>query len=135
ILVGVEWIVKWALRLGGVKLGQTESILTPHEELRGAVDLMHRTGGVETLDRDMMRGLLDLRDLTVSDVMIHRTEMVTVCADDPPEQVITAVLEAQVTRVPLWKGKSENIVGILHVKDLLRAIQVADGELAKIDVS
>jgi Putative Mg2+ and Co2+ transporter CorB len=86
ILVAVEWIVKKALRLFGVKLGQTESILSPHEELRGAVDLLHGTGGVETLDRDMLRGLLDLRDLTVSDVMIHRTEMVTVCADDHPNR-------------------------------------------------
>src|SRR5215813_10141640 len=77
---------------------------------------------VERLDRDMFSGLLDLRDLTVSYVMIHRTEMVTVCADDPPEQVVKAVLESEVTRVPLWKGKPENIIGILHAKDLLRAI-------------
>jgi magnesium and cobalt exporter, CNNM family len=68
-------------------------------------------------------------------VMIHRTEMISVCADDPPEQVVKAVLETEVTRVPLWKGKPENIVGILHAKDLLRAIQAADGDLAKIDVT
>ena len=135
ILVAVEWIVKKALRLAGMKLGQTESILSPHEELRGAVDLLHGTGGVERLDRDMLRGLLDLRDLTVSDVMIHRTEMVTVCADDPPEQVVKAVLESEVTRVPLWKDKPENIIGILHAKDLLRAMQVAEGDLSKIDVT
>ena len=133
VLVSVEWLVKWLLRLIGLRAG--ERIMSPHEELRGAVDLLHREGGVERLDRDMFSGLLDLRDLTVSDVMIHRTEMITVCADDPPEQVVRAVLEAEVTRVPLWKGKPENIVGILHAKDLLRAIQAADGNLAKIDVS
>ena len=133
VLVSVEWLVKWLLRLIGLRAG--ERIMSPHEELRGAVDLLHREGGVERLDRDMFSGLLDLRDLTVSDVMIHRTEMITVCADDPPEQVVRAVLEAEVTRVPLWKGKPENIIGILHAKDLLRAIQAADGNLAKIDVS
>src|SRR5262249_24984093 len=133
-LVAVEWVVKGALRFAGMKLGQTESILSPHEELRGAVDLLHHAGGVERLDRDMLRGLLDLRDLTVSNVMIHRTEMVTVCADDPPEQVGKAGLEAEVTRVPLWKGKPENIIGILHAKDLLRAMQVAEGDLDKIDI-
>src|SRR4029078_354066 len=63
------------------------------------------------------------------------TEMVTVCADDPPEQVVKAVLEAEVTRIPLWKGKPENIIGILHAKDLLREIQTSDGDLAKIDVT
>ena len=65
----------------------------------------------------MLGGLLDLRDLTVSDVMIHRTEMITVCADDPPEEVVKAVLEPRSRAFPLWKGKPENIVGILHAKD------------------
>ena len=63
-------------------------MLSPHEELRGAVDLLHREGGVEKHDRDMLGGLLDLRDLTVADVMIHRTEMITVDADEPAEEVV-----------------------------------------------
>jgi Mg2+/Co2+ transporter CorB len=132
VLVSVEWVVRWLLRLLGFR--SADMLISPHEELRGAVDLLHHEGGVERLDRDMLSGLLDLRDLTVSDVMIHRTEMITVCADDPPEEVVKALLEAEVTRVPLWKGKPENIIGILHAKDLLRAIQ-ADGNLGKIDVS
>ena len=82
----------------------------------------------------MFGGLLDLRDLVVSDVMIHRTEMITACADDPPEEVIRAVLAEPVTRIPLWSGTPENIVGILHAKDLLRAIQRGDGDWSKIDV-
>jgi magnesium and cobalt exporter, CNNM family len=135
ILIAVEWVVKWMLRLIGMRVGESESILSPHEELRGTVDLLHREGGVERLDRDMLSGLLDLRDLTVSDVMIHRTEMVTICADDPAEEVVKAVLEAEVTRIPLWKGRPENIVGILHAKDLLRAIQASDGDVAKIDAT
>ena len=134
VLIAVEWVVRRLLRLFGMHVGESESIMSPHEEFRGTVDLLHHEGGVERLDRDMLSGLLDLRDLTVSDVMIHRTEMVTVCADDPPEQVVKAVLEAEVTRVPLWKGTPENIIGILHAKDLLRAIRVAGGDLAKIDV-
>jgi Mg2+/Co2+ transporter CorB len=134
VLIGVEWLVRRMLRLFGMNVGESESILLPHEELRGTVDLLHREGGVERADRDMLSGLLDLRDLTVSDVMVHRTEMITVCADDPPDQVVKTVLESEVTRVPLWKGKPENIVGILHAKDVLRAIQTADGDLAKVDV-
>jgi Mg2+/Co2+ transporter CorB len=132
VLIAIEWVVRLLLRLFGMHV-ESESILSPHEEIRGTVDLLHREGGVERLDRDMLSGLLDLRDLTVSDVMIHRTEMITVCADDPPEQVVKAVLEAEVTRVPLWKGTPENIIGILHAKDLLRAIRVAGGDLAKIE--
>jgi len=134
VLLAVGWVVKGVLLLFGMKLGKAESILTAHEQLRGAVDLLHREGGVEKQDRDMLSGLLDLRDLTVADVMIHRTEMVTVCADDPNEEVIKAVLEAGRTRVPLWSERPENIIGVLHAKDLLRAIHQADGDLAKIDV-
>jgi len=132
-LVGIEVLVRWLLRALGMKKDQ--SLLTAHERLRGAVDLLHREGGVEKSDRDMFSGLLDLRDLVVSDVMIHRTEMITVCADDPAEDVVKAVIEGSVTRVPLWRGKPENIIGILHAKDLLRAINQADGDLSKIDIT
>ena len=82
----------------------------------------------------MLGGLLDLRDLTVADVMIHRTEVITADVGEPPEKVVEVVLEELVTRVPLWRGTPENIVGILHVKDLLRAIQAAGGDLDKIDI-
>jgi magnesium and cobalt exporter, CNNM family len=135
VLTAIETLVRWALKLIGVRTTDDSHVLSAHEELRGAVDLLHKEGNVEKLDRDMFGGLLDLRDLTVSDVMIHRTEMITVNADDPPQAVVEAVLAAPVTRVPLWRGSSENIVGILHAKDLLRAIRTADGDLAKVDIA
>ena len=134
ILIAIEALVRGILRLSGWKVDEGRPVLSAHEELRGAVDLLHQEGTVEKLDRDMFGGLLDLRDLTVSDVMIHRTEMITVNADDPPETVVEAVLAAPVTRVPIWRGSPENIVGILHAKDLLRALQAA-GESAKIDIA
>jgi Mg2+/Co2+ transporter CorB len=134
VVLGVEALVRWTLRLVGFRVGDHLPVLSAHEELRGAVDLMHREGSVEKLDRDMMGGLLDLRELTVSDVMVHRTEMVTVNADDPPDQIVSAVLKSEFTRIPLWRGTPENIVGILHAKDLLRALKAADGDPAKVDV-
>ena len=134
VLTAVEALVGWLLRRFGLQ-ADGPAILSAREELRGAVDLLHREGGVEKHDRDMLSGLLDLRDLTVSDVMIHRTEMITINADGPPEEVAKAALEAAVTRIPLWRGKSDNIIGIVHAKDLLRAIHAADGDLAKIDIA
>jgi Mg2+/Co2+ transporter CorB len=134
ILIGIEALVRWILRLFGARFGTDQAYLSAHEELRGTVDLLHREGSVEKLDRDMFGGLLDLRDLVVSDVMIHRTEMISVCADLPPREVTMAVLAEPVTRVPLWSGKPDNIIGILHAKDLLRAIRDADGDLSKVDV-
>jgi Mg2+/Co2+ transporter CorB len=135
VLIGIEALVRWILRLAGSSVQDDRPVLSAHEELRGAVDLLHKEGSVEKLDRDMLGGLLDLRDLTVSDVMIHRTEMITINADDSPEDIIKAVLAAPVTRVPLWRESAENIIGILHAKDLLRAIQAADGDLGKIDIA
>jgi Mg2+/Co2+ transporter CorB len=96
---------------------------------------MHRERGVEKLDREMLGGILDLRQLEVSDVMIHRTKMLTVCADDPPEVVVKHVLESPVTRLPMWRGSSENIVGLLHAKDLLRALQAVGGDPTKVDIA
>jgi Mg2+/Co2+ transporter CorB len=135
VLAAIEWMVKWMLRPFGIRIGESQSILSPHEEIRGTIDLLHSEGSVDKADRDMVGGLLDLRDLTVSDVMVHRTEMVTANADDPPEEIVTSVLKAQYTRIPLWRGSPENIVGVLHAKDLLRALKAADGEIKNIDVT
>ena len=134
VLAAIEALVRGILRLVGSRVGDDLPILSAHEELRGAVDLLHHEGNVEKGDRDMFGGLLDLRDLTVSDVMIHRTEMITIDVDDPAEEVVKAVLAAPVTRVPLWRESAENIIGVLHAKDLLRAIQAVGGDLSKIDI-
>jgi Mg2+/Co2+ transporter CorB len=133
-LKGVEWLVRIILRGIGMPVGKIQSILSPHEELRGAVDLLHRAGVVGKLDRDMMGGVLDLRELVVSDVMVHRTKMVMLDADQPPQEIVDAVLAASVTRLPLWRDSQDNILGVLHAKDLLRALHAAGGDAAKIDI-
>jgi Mg2+/Co2+ transporter CorB len=132
VLDAADWMVRRLLAIAGVVPG--EPLLPGHERLRGAVDLLHQEGSFEKQDRDMLGGLLNLRDLTVSDVMIHRTEVITADVGEPPEKVVEAVLQEPVTRVPLWRGTPENIVGILHVKDLLRGIHEAGGDPKKIDV-
>ncbi len=131
----IEGIVRVLMRAFGIKIGANQPILSPIERLRGAVDLLHHEGKVEKHDRDMFGGLLDLRELQVSDVMIHRTEMVTVNADLPPEDLVREVLASEYTRIPLWREKPENIIGVLHAKDLLRVIRASEGDLSGIDVS
>jgi Mg2+/Co2+ transporter CorB len=130
----VEWLVRGILRGLGMPTGKIQSILSPDEELRGAVDLMHRAGVVEKIDRDMMGGLLDLRELTVSDVMIHRTKMVMLDADEPPPDLIDAVLAAGVTRIPLWRNSPDNVIGVLNAKEVWRAMHAASGDTAKFDI-
>jgi len=135
ILIGIEKLVCWLLELFGIDVGEDQAVLSAREELRGAVDLMHHEGDVEKTDRDMFGGILDLRDLVVSDVMIHRTDMLTLNADDSSEDIVNAVIASPVTRLPLWRGNTDNIVGILHVRDLLRALHAVDGDASKVDIA
>ena len=134
ILMAIEFLVRVLLRLVGVNIDENQPILSPHEELRGAVDLLHREGGVEKQDRDMFGGVLDLRELDVSDVMVHRTNMISMKVDDPAVDVVNAVIASPVTRIPFWQDNQQNIVGVLHVKDLLRALHAVDGDAAKVDI-
>src|SRR5262249_59675779 len=89
-LAAIHWMVRRILAVAGFKIGENEPMLSPQEELRGAVDLLHREGDVTKHDRDMLGGLLDLPDLMVADVMIHRTQVVMVDAGLPPEQAVEA---------------------------------------------
>ena len=134
ILMTIEALVRWLLKHVGIVVGEDQAVLSAREELRGAVDLFHREGGVEKLDRDMFGGVLDLRELALSDVMIHRTNMIMLDADEKPEDLVNAVIASPVTRLPLWRGNPENIVGVLHVKDLLRALHAVDGDASKVDI-
>ncbi|MFM8859644.1 MAG: HlyC/CorC family transporter [Methylocystis sp.] len=132
LLATVEFIVRSVLRLVGVELSHDRTMLSPYEELKGAVDILHEEGNVERAARDMFGGVLDLQVLHVSDVMIHRTKMRTIDADLSPVQIVREVLSSPFTRMPLWRGQSDNFIGVLHSKDLLRALDAASGAAEKI---
>ena len=135
VLTFIEWLVRKMLASVGFIVGENQSILSGHEELRGTVDLLHQEGSVGTHDRNMLGGLLDLRDLTVDDVMIHRTEMISFNVEDPPEEIVNTILNGPVTRVPLWRGSPENIIGIVHARDILRGMAQSGGDAAKLDLA
>ena len=119
-----------SLLLKALGLADPEKLLSAHEEIRGAIELHHKEGEVVKHDRDMLGGILDLKDLDVSDIMVHRTNMLSVNADDPPKKILDEVLKSPYTRIPIWRDEPENIVGVLHVKDLLRArLKVSDDQL------
>jgi len=127
-------IVRLLLAIFGINLSRDKPLLSAHEELRGTVEVLHREGGVVKQDRDRVGGLLDLHELEVSDVMIHRTNMRSVNADEPPEAVVSEILGSPYTRIPVWKTKTENIVGVVHTKDLLRALHEVGNDPARIDI-
>ncbi len=134
IAIAIERLVRLMLRPFGIHIGANTPILSASEEIRGQVDLLHKEGGVAKVQRDMLGGLLDLEDLTVSEVMVHRTKMRTINADLTSEEIVREVLASPYTRMPLWRESQENIVGVLHAKDLLRALDAVGGDASKLTV-
>ena len=126
--------VRVLLSIFGVSLSRDTFMLSAHEELRGTVEVLHREGGVVKQDRDRVGGLLDLHELEVSDVMIHRTNMRSINAEDAPETVVREILKSPYTRLPIWRGSLENIVGVVHAKDVLRALHDLDNDASRIDI-
>jgi magnesium and cobalt exporter, CNNM family len=129
----VQFVVRNVLRLFGARV--EGPVLSSHDELRGAIALHHEEGGVVKDDRDMLGGVLDLRDLTVDDIMVHRKSILMLDADKPSEEIVTEALHSPHTRLPIYKGDAENIIGILHVRDIARALHEADGNASVIDIS
>lgn len=115
-------IVRTILRLAGVPLENTNYMMNAHEEIRGAVEVLHRDGSVVKDDRYRLGGILDLHELEVSDVMIHRTKMLSINGGEPPQHIVQQILDSPYTRIPVWTSEPENIVGIVHAKDVLRFI-------------
>jgi Mg2+/Co2+ transporter CorB len=131
----IDLIVRSVMQVFGAKIDASQPLLSAHEELRGAISLHHSEGAVVKEDRYMLGGILDLRDLEVSDVMVHRTEMRTINADDPPEKIVQEVLASPNTRLPLWQEEPDNIIGVLHARDMLRALAEAKGDASAIDIA
>ena len=129
----VNGIVRRILNVFGVTF--SASMLTAHEELRGAVDLLHREGSVIKADRDRLGGVLDLGELEVSDIMVHRTSMRMINADEDSETAVKQVLESPYTRMPVWRGETDNIIGVIHAKDVLRALAGGNGENKAVDIA
>jgi Mg2+/Co2+ transporter CorB len=134
VTIALEFIVRQLLKLTPTKVDDEANILAAHEEIRGTIQLQTHEGTVARHDADMLGGVLDLRDLQVSDIMVHRTKMETLDADEPPQKIIDDLLRSQYTRVPLWKDEPENIIGVLHTKDLLSALGRAGWDVTKLNI-
>jgi len=93
LTITVGFIVRQILKLTPSGVDQEANILGAHEEIRGTIELQTKVGTVARHDADMLGGLLDLRDLQVSDIMVHRTKMETMNAEDPPQDIVDALLK------------------------------------------
>ncbi len=122
VVAAIRALVRGILRVFGVKTDPESHILAVREEIAGAISLGHSEGAVEKEDRDRLLGALDLGDRTVDEIMRHRSEIEMIDADAAPRAVLEQCLASPHTRLPVWRGDPENIVGVIHAKDLLRAM-------------
>ncbi|MEM7731583.1 MAG: HlyC/CorC family transporter [Pseudomonadota bacterium] len=141
IVSAVRMLVRGVLSLAGLKIDPDSNILAVREEIAGALHLGHSEGVVEKEDRDRILGALDLGERTVDEIMRHRSDIEMINADDDAEAILNQCLSSAHTRLPVFRDDPENIIGVVHAKDLLRAIHklvtdqgLTPDALAKFDI-
>ena len=136
IVAAVRLLVRAVLRMFGVQVDPDGQIMAVREEIAGALQLGHSEGVVEKEDRDRILGALDLADRTVEEIMLHRSGIEMINSADAPEKILEQCLQSNHTRLPVYHNEPENIVGVIHAKDLLRAMYAQiggpDGDAAKL---
>jgi len=124
IVTAVRWLVRGILRLFGVETDPNSSIMA-HEEIAGAIALHHSEGGMLKDDRDRLMGALDLKSREVEEIMLHRSSIEMIDASSAITDILEQALASQHTRIPVYEEDPENIIGVLHAKDLLRHLKPA----------
>jgi len=129
----VQVVVRATLRLFSVS---TESNLgaISDDELRGAIDLHAETGSTDDQERAMLRSILDLDHVEVGEIMVHRKDIFTVDAGLSPTTILEQVIASPYTRIPIWRKKPDNIIGVLHAKTLLSAVKLQAPAMEKLDI-
>jgi Mg2+/Co2+ transporter CorB len=134
VIAAIQVLIRSSFKLFGFDVSEEADAAVAQAEIRGAIEYHHEEGLVESRDRRMLGGVLDLAEMDVSQVMVHRTNIAMLDADQPVRTVVAEALEAPFTRLPLYRGEPENIVGVLHAKDLARAMEAVGGDLDRIDI-
>lgn len=119
----VRAIARFTLRLFGVDISQADRALSGLEQIRDTIVLQESEGEIRKADRDMLGSILDLDEVSVEDVMVHRKDMNMLDASEPSEILLGKVIKSPHTRLPLWRDNPENIIGVVHAKDVLRALE------------
>ena len=137
IFAPITWLIQMFVRgvfhIFGLDVSKDSAVFSAQDELRGAIDLHHSEGRVDKEARDLIRGALELEDIRTEEIMIHRKSIEMLDLDSPNDSIIRQALKSTHTRLPLYRENPDNIIGILHAKDLLRALWDAEGNADAID--
>jgi len=130
----ITWSVRCFIRalfkLFGVDITQSETLVSASDVIRGTIELHHQEGQVVKQERDMLGSILDLNDIEVGDIMVHRKQVETIDASLSAEALVREAVSIMHSRIPLWRNEPDNIIGVLHVKDLIKAMGSKNGVIA-----
>ncbi len=133
----INLVLKGIFRIFGYDIHGDEALRSTEGELRGAIELHIADDEKDSSvrhERAMLHGILDLDDVQVSEIMVHRKNVTTIDAEQPPSVIVAEVLASPFTRIPLWRGQPENIVGVLHAKALFQALRDHSDDPDGIDI-
>jgi Mg2+/Co2+ transporter CorB len=119
----VQGLVRWVLSLFGIRTDPERHVLSLRDEIAGAIALGHSEGVMEKEDRDRLLGALDLSHRDVSEIMTHRRQIEMIDGSRPAVEIVAQVLASSHTRLPVFRGTDENILGVIHAKELWRAME------------
>jgi len=104
------------------------------EEIRDTIELKHKEGAIFKYDKDLIDGVLDLSDVDIGEIMVHRKEIDSINIDLEIDEIVSQALAKKYTRIPLYKDDKENIVGVLNIRRLLKLIHENNGNTKNIDL-
>jgi Mg2+/Co2+ transporter CorB len=134
ITQSIQWLIRTTLKLFGIDFNANHSLVSAADAIRGTIELHHQEGEVKKQARDMLGSILDLSEVIVGDVMTHRKQMEIVDAEDSAQEIIQQVVRSSHTRIPFWRDNQDNIIGVLHVKDIMRLIARLDKKVERDEI-
>ena len=118
----LEWTTERVLNLLGLEPPGADDEAHSEAELRMLLSSSAEQGEIEQEEQEMVYKVFDFADKDVSDVMVPRPDVVAISIDLPPAEALQAVLESPYTRYPVFRESLDNVVGVLHVRDLISAM-------------
>ena len=120
-VAAIRTVVRLLLWIFGIKIDPNQQVLA-QEEIAGTIALHHSEGTVQKEAKDRLLGALDLADRAVDEIMLHRSQIEMIDSDSPPHEILSQCLNSPYTRIPIFKKNPENVIGVIHAKDLLRVV-------------
>ncbi|MDM8335281.1 HlyC/CorC family transporter [Wolbachia pipientis] len=133
LTLGIQFIVNLILKLCG--LHKNREVISAADAMRNMITLHRSEGTMLQQDLDMLSSILDLAETEISEIMTHRRNLFSLDIDRNKEELIRGILTSSHSRVPLWQKEPDNIIGVIHVKNLINALREKDNRIEEVDIA